>query len=151
MTPSEMQIQIVRDQNAERLRDADRRRSLLPAARVSTEPAVCIRLAGTGDSAAMNRLAELEGRSLPAGDALIAAIDERVLAAISMKSGETLADPFQHTAGLVDQLVGARAHKLGLSTRRGLRARLRRLGGGRSVPRAAGAPSIPDSESLLIR
>lgn len=151
MTPSEMQIQIVRDQNAERLRNADRRHNLRQAAAVVTEPAVCIRLAAAGDAAAMKRLAGLEGRAVPEGDALIAVVDERILAAIAVKDGETLADPFRPTAGLVDRLIAARAHMLGLSSARGLRDRLRRLGGGRSAPRAAGAPSIPGSESLLIR
>ena len=145
MTPSEMQIQIVRDQATERLRDAARRRDLRPAAPVGREAAVCIRLAGEGDAAALKRLAELEGRTLPAGDALVAAIDGRVLAAIGVTGGDTLADPFRHTAGLVDQLTDARAHMLGLSPgrSRSLRARLRRLGGGRSAPRAAGAPRSP--------
>jgi hypothetical protein len=151
MTPSEMQIQIVRERTAERLRDADRRRNLRPAATPPAEPAVFIRLAGSDDVGGLNRLAELEGRTLPGGDALIAAIDDRVLAAISVDSGETLADPFHHTAGLIGELVEARAHMLGLTPKRGLWARLRRLGGGSRVPRAAGAPSVPGSESLLIR
>ena len=153
MTPSEMQIQIVRDQTAERLRDAARRRELSPSAPVGPDTAVCIRLAGEGDAAALKRLGELEGRALQAGDTLVAAIDGRVLAAIGVAGGDTIADPFQHTAGLVDQLIDARAHMLGLSSARSrsLLARLRRIGGGRSAPRAAGAPSVPGSGSLLIR
>ena len=151
MTPSEMQIQIVRDRTAERLRDADRRRSLHPAATPATEPARCIRLAGSDDVGALNRLAQLEGRPLPGGDTLIAAVGEQVLAAISVDGGETLADPFHRTAALIGELVEARAHMLGLAPKRGLRARLRGLGGGSTVPRAAGAPSVPGSESLLIR
>jgi len=151
MTPSEMQIQIVKDQTTERLRDADRRRRFRSTAPLATEAAVCIRLASAGDAAAMKRLGELEGRSLPAGDALLAVIDGRALAAINLSDGEILADPFHHTAGIVDQLIDARAHMLGLSSGRGLRARLRRTGGSRRVPRAAGAPSVPGSGSLLIR
>src|SRR5687768_3827266 len=112
MTPSEMQIQIVRDQASERLRYAARRRDHRPAASVGRETAVCIRLAGEGDAAALKRLSELEGRALPAGDALVAAIDGRVLAAIGVTDGDALADPFQHTAGLVGRLTDARAHML---------------------------------------
>ena len=151
MTPSEMQVQIVRDQAAERLQVASRRRALRPSATALAEAAVCIRLAGEGDSAALKRLGELEGRALPGGDALVAVVDGRVLAAIGIAGGESIADPFQHTAGLVDQLAAARAQMLGLSTGRGLWARLRRLGGGRAAPRAAGAPSVPGAGSLLIR
>src|SRR5688572_21771066 len=152
MTPSEMQIQIVRDQTTERLRDAARRRDLRPAAPAGRDVAVCIRLAGEGDAAALKRLGELEGRAPPAGDALVAAIDGRVLAAIGVSDGETLADPFRPTGGLVNQLSDARAHMLGLAPRRS-RSLLKRLhlGGGRSAPRAAGAPSVPGSESMLIR
>jgi hypothetical protein len=129
MTHSEMQIQAMRDQTT------------------------CIRLARDGDAVALKRLAELEGRSAPAGNALVADIDGAVLAAIGVTDGETLADPFRHTSGLVNQLIHARAHMLGLSpgrTRR-LWSRLRRHGAGGSVPRAAGAPSVPGSESMLIR
>ena len=151
MTPSEMQVQIVRDQAAERLRAADRRRRLRPVDTGSDEAAVCIRLAAEGDTAAMKRLAELEGRRPSEGDALVAVIDGRVLAAIEVNGGETLADPFRHTVGLVAQLTDARAHMLGLSRDRGLRARLRRLGRGRGTPRAAGAPSVPGSGSLQTR
>ena len=152
MTPSEMQIQIVRDQATERLRDAARRRELRPAVPAGSETAVCIRLAGEGDAAALKRLAELEGRGLPEGDALIATIDGRVLAAIGLAGGEVIADPFHRTAGLLGRLGEARAHMLGLSSGRGrsLLGHLRRLRGGRSAPRAAGAPSVPGSGSLLI-
>src|SRR5688500_10145398 len=105
MTPSEMQIQIVRDQNAERLRDADRRRSNHPAAAVVTEPAAAIRLAKESDAVALKRRAELESRPAPSANSLVAAIDGAVLAAISLTGGETLADPFHRTADLVEQLA----------------------------------------------
>ena len=153
MTPSEMQIQTVKDQTGERLRNVSYRRDLRLDAQASGDSAVCIRLAEEGDAGAMTRLGELEGRALPAGEALVAVIDGKVRAAIGLTGGETVADPFQPTAGLVEQLNDARARMLGLAAGRGrgIRARLRRLGGGRNVPRAAGAPSIPGKESLLIR
>lgn len=86
-----------------------------------------IRKANSGDAAALKRLAELDGRSAPTGDALLAVVDGHVLAAIGVTDGEVLADPFQHTAGLVGQLADARAHMLGLSSARsrGLRGLLR--------------------------
>ena len=153
MTPSEMQIQIVRDQAAERLRDAARRRDIQPAANGTDGAAVCIRLAGEGDASAMKRLSDLEGRTLPEGDALVAVVDGNAIAAVGLTSGETLADPFHHTAGIVRKLIDARAQMLGLASRRGrgALALLRRLGGGQNAPRAAGAPAVPGSESLLIR
>lgn len=153
MTPSEMQVQIVRDQASERLRDAARRRDLQPVATGTDGAAVCIRLAGEGDAAAMKRLSDLEGRALTQEDTLVAIVEGNVIAAVGLASGETLADPFHHTAEIVGKLIDARAHMLGLVPRRGRGALafLRRLGGGRSAPRAAGAPAVPGSESLLIR
>ena len=153
MTPSEMQIQIVRDRTTERLRDAARRRDLRPTAPGGHDAAVCIRLAGEADAAALRRLGELEGRAPPKGETLVAVVDGRVLAAMELTSAETFADPFRPTAGLVEQLTQARAHVLGLSPApaTGLRALLRRLGGGRTASRAAGAPAVPGSESRLIR
>ena len=152
MTPSEMQIQIVRDQTQERLRVAGRRRHLRPATAHVRDAAVCIRLARAADASALKRLAELEGASVPAGDSLVAAIDGHVLAAIGVTAGETLADPFRPTAELVEQLAEARGHMLGLSPGRvGRLARLRRWATGQSTPRAAGTAAVPGSESLLTR
>lgn len=114
---------------------------------------IVIRLARPEDTAALRRLGDLEGRTLPAGDVLVAAIDGRILAAVGMTAGDVVSDPFEHTAKLVARLTDARSRLLGESPpRRGLLARLRRLGGsGNATPRAAGAPAVPGSETLLIR
>jgi hypothetical protein len=153
---SEMHNQIVRAQADERLREASRRR--LPASVVATpaEAHVCIRLAGPADAPALKRLADLEGRPAPAGDSLVAVVDGRVLGAIGVNDGNVVADPFEHTGDLTARLADARAHVIGAPRpRKGLLARLRRLGGsgsaGAGAPRAAGAPTPPGSESLLIR
>ena len=114
---------------------------------------IVLRLAGPADTPALRRLEDLEGRSLPAGEALVAIVDGSMVAAVGMKAGEIVADPFEHTADMVARLMEARSQTLGSAApRRGLLARLRHPGTRqKSTPRAAGAPAVPGSESLLLR
>jgi hypothetical protein len=89
---------------------------------------VQIRRARTGDAAQLQRLSELEGRPAGPGDTLVAIVDGRILAAMRVGDGEAIADPFEHTAGLVAALADARADMGGPNQRRsrGLLRRLRR-------------------------
>jgi hypothetical protein len=85
---------------------------------------VTIRTAAPSDAAALDRLAALDS-SLPLrGDVLIAESDGRVSAALSLRSGRVVSDPFVPSADLV-ALLRARAHRLG-SPRRALIARVSR-------------------------
>jgi hypothetical protein len=68
------------------------------------ERPVTIRLAAAGDSAVLERLAQLDTRALPAGPHLLAERDGRVEAAISLATGELVADPFRRTAELCELL-----------------------------------------------
>jgi hypothetical protein len=61
---------------------------------------VTLRLAGPADDPALERLAQLESRALPPGPHLVAVRERRIDAAISLDTGEVLADPFRHTAEL---------------------------------------------------
>ena len=63
-----------------------------------------IRRATVGDEAALERLAQLEGRDIPAEPILLAEIAGRVQAALSIESGAVIADPFEPTARLVRTL-----------------------------------------------
>ena len=54
------------------------------------------------DSGKLRHLAALEGRSVPRGHLLGAEVEGRLLAVVSIESGEAIADPFSRT----DELVG---------------------------------------------
>jgi hypothetical protein len=73
---------------------------------------VTIRRAGPDDRPSLERLAQLEGRAIPPGPALVAEVDCHVLAARWLGQHLTMADPFQPTAELVS-LLDARASHLG--------------------------------------
>lgn len=70
---------------------------------------VRIRRASVADEQALSDLAELDGHPLPAGrDRLVGELAGRVVAAVDVRSGTTVADPFVPTAAVVD-LLGLRA------------------------------------------
>ena len=56
------------------------------------------------DAPAVVRLAALDSQRLPAGPLLLAEIDGEPWAAIALRSGRLIADPFRPTAALVDLL-----------------------------------------------
>jgi hypothetical protein len=77
--------------------------------------AVTIRRAGSDDEAALRRLADLDSTRVPDGLVLMAEIDGRAVAAISILSGECFADPFLRTLEL-RRLLELRASQLLLSS-----------------------------------
>src|SRR6266516_5476913 len=62
--------------------------------------AISIRRLGDEDLAAVERLAQLESRRPPEGTLLGVEIEGRLLAAISLATGESIADPFSRSAEL---------------------------------------------------
>jgi hypothetical protein len=68
-------------------------------------PTVVIRAARGSDGPALRRLAELDSSPLPGGDLLIAESGDEVVAALSVETGERVADPFRRTADVVDLLA----------------------------------------------
>jgi hypothetical protein len=97
--------------------------------------AYTIRYATVDDVSALRRLAELDGQRQFCGPALIGEIDGEPAAALSLRDGSIIADPFRHTAGLTPLLrLGARSLHA-LSHTRSLRERL--LAGVRPVGVAA--------------
>jgi hypothetical protein len=62
---------------------------------------VKLRLADRCDRRALERLAQLDSRSLPPGPHLVAIRGEAIAAALSLTTGEVVADPFQRTLELV--------------------------------------------------
>ena len=69
-----------------------------------TAQTVSLRHATTADDRALRNLAALESRSLPAGPFLVAEIDGELRSALSLSDGDVIADPFRHTAHLVELL-----------------------------------------------
>jgi hypothetical protein len=63
-----------------------------------------LRLAVAADLASLERLAQLETRPAPPGPHLVAERDGRIDAAISLATGELVADPFRRTAELCELL-----------------------------------------------
>jgi hypothetical protein len=65
---------------------------------------ITIRPATTDDAAAVLRLAALDDRPAPRGDALLAFVDGELAAARPLDGRRPVADPFRHTAHLLDLL-----------------------------------------------
>ena len=65
---------------------------------------ISIRLAEAADMPALRRVAQRDSRLLPPGDLLVAEAQGEVQAALSLQTGESVADPFRPTAALVDLL-----------------------------------------------
>jgi hypothetical protein len=72
---------------------------------------VIIRICGPADERALRRLAGRDTARPLEGRILAAQIEDELLAAICLETGRVVADPFSHTAGLVD-LLRARAAQL---------------------------------------
>ena len=90
------------------LRFLVRRRARRCAASGST---ITIRPATPRDRAQLQRIAALDERPLPPGDALVAEVDERIVASVSLETGEPVADPFR-ARGDVVLLLELRAAQL---------------------------------------
>jgi hypothetical protein len=72
--------------------------------RAAWELPVTLRLADDADIRALEHVAQLDSCPLPPGPHLVAERDRRVEAAISLATGELIADPFRRTTELCDLL-----------------------------------------------
>jgi len=63
-----------------------------------------IRTATTADQFAIRRLAVLDSASPPTGEVLLAEMDGELWAAVSVDTGDAIADPFRWSGDLVDLL-----------------------------------------------
>ena len=75
-----------------------------------TEP-ITIRLSTPADEPRVRQLAELDSRAAPPGDALLAEIGGRLWAAVDVRDGTAVADPFVRS-GQVVELLRARVAQL---------------------------------------
>jgi hypothetical protein len=92
---------------------------------MTTSPSVLIRAARGSDGPALEALAALDSATVPAGSLLVAEADGVLLAALSERTGERIADPFRPTRDLVALLelraARARGHGGRSRARRALR------------------------------
>jgi hypothetical protein len=56
------------------------------------------------DEADLIRLAALDSSRVPSGELLVAQLDGNLVAALSVDTGAAIADPFEHTAAIVDSM-----------------------------------------------
>jgi hypothetical protein len=66
--------------------------------------ALTIRRATDSDAFALRRLAAIDSASPPTGDVLLAEMDSELWAAVSLDTGDAIADPFRPSGELVDLL-----------------------------------------------
>src|SRR5262245_12632997 len=104
--------------------ERDAARAVLAAdARVAAEPhideqAIAIRLGRVGDHRALERLAALEGRTLPPGSFVLAEVDGEIAAALPLDvNAPVIADPFRRTDQIAS-LLALRAAQLHRAERR---------------------------------
>ena len=71
---------------------------------MSPTPTISIRTAGLQDEQRVARLAALDSAPAPAGPALLAEVDGQLRAALALRDGAVVADPFAPTAELVSLL-----------------------------------------------
>jgi hypothetical protein len=94
----------------------------------STASSITIRPAYADDDLTLTRLAALDSAdAAPAAPLLVAEVDGRLVAALSLSDGSSIADPFTRTAQLLELLRKAAAPSHVRPRRRGLTLRRRPL------------------------
>ena len=71
---------------------------------MTSTASLTIRHAIAADEADLTRLAALDSSRVPSGELLVAEVDGSLVAALSIDTGAAIADPFEHTAAIVDSL-----------------------------------------------
>jgi hypothetical protein len=110
---------------ARAVRDIHRRQET-PALRQPVKESVLLRLTTIGDADAIERLAALDSAPAPDCRCVVAEIDGTLVAALPLRGGKLIADPFRPTAHLVP-LLELRANQLAGSTQQQRPTGLRRL------------------------
>jgi hypothetical protein len=98
---------VAEQHTADLRREAARQRAFLPAVAAAPSPSVSLRRAQPADAPALTILAALDEQPELSGEALLALVNGRAVAAMSLHDGRVVADPFVATADAVSML---RAH-----------------------------------------
>jgi hypothetical protein len=85
---------------------------------------ISIRILSETDADSIERLAQVDSAAVPSGSLLGAAVDGRLVAAMAVESGDSIADPFISSEG-ARALLAERAQQL-RGRGRGLRGLVRR-------------------------
>jgi len=81
---------------------------------MNASPDISIRSADPQDYTDLWQLAALDDRPLPRSPFVVAEVDGEIVAAVSLESGEAIADPFRRTAQAV-ALLHLRASQLAVA------------------------------------
>ena len=113
-----MNILIAQERIAEIERKAEAARIVSDVPEEHDEaPVLALRLAGPDEDGELGRLAELDSQRPLTGDVLVALLDGRLVAAMSLEDGRVVADPLVRT--LEERaLLRTRAHQLKRGPRR---------------------------------
>lgn len=106
---------------------------------MSEKAIIAIRLTEEGEDGVLRRLAALDSAPAPTAPALLAIVDGLPVAAVALRDGAVVADPFVPTAHIVE-LLRARAAQLAEHHGIGDRARHRPVGLVRSLVPVRRAP-----------
>jgi hypothetical protein len=71
---------------------------------MTSTASLTLRHANAADATALSRLAALDSSRVPSGELLVAELDGALVAALSVDTGAAIADPFEHTAAIVESL-----------------------------------------------
>ena len=71
---------------------------------MTSTASLTIRHAIAADEADLNRVAALDSSRVPSGELLVGELDGVLVAAVSIDTGAAIADPFEHTAAIVESL-----------------------------------------------
>ena len=71
---------------------------------VSSLPQVTIRPAESGDAPRLRKLAELDERRVPAGPALVAEVEDSIVAVMPLDGGPLVSNPWRNTRDVVELL-----------------------------------------------
>ena len=71
---------------------------------MTSTASLTIRHAVAADEADLIRLAALDSSRVPSGELLVAELDGALVAALSIDTGAGIADPFEHTAAIVESM-----------------------------------------------
>ena len=122
MNQSDLYLAVIRERAIAADRRAQRLGPLLAGLAEAGSPLpapdpLTVRFGTAGDGPRIARIAELDSATSPCGPLLVGERDGRAIAALSLRDGTVVADPFVPTADVV-ALLELRARQLGREARR---------------------------------